>query len=150
MRKFMMISVLLIFAFQVFAKDNLFNELKTRADLKSNELLAVLYLNPATCSKCYIEPFAVLKVIEKFKTKNKIKIIALVRCDREIELSIFKRETEWKYYMYVDDGNARKKLGAKNDAFCTILNSKGNNLLNLYTGNYRKNLTSIKDFFDSQ
>jgi hypothetical protein len=81
-----------------------------KTSLKKGEFLVVTYQNPATCFKCYLEPLDIIKNMERNKGRLKIKYIALVRVDREIELKVFTRNSGWEYFVFLDDGTARTKL----------------------------------------
>jgi hypothetical protein len=132
----------------VSSQQNLFDEIKKTTDLKVDELLIVNYQNPSTCIKCYLEPMDLINYIEKIKGNKKIKYLAMVKCDREIELNVFKRETGWKYYMYVDEGDASEKLKAESKTILSILNFKGENLLNLQGMRVLENIEKIKKFLE--
>ena len=136
-------------AISVNAQNNYFNEIIAHTDLKADELLVITHQNPATCVKCYIEPMDIIREIELIKSRRKLKVkfLAIVRCDREIELKVFKREVGWNYYMLVDDGNSMRKLNLQAKTIISIFNSEGKSLLNLSGGKPRENIKKVGDFF---
>jgi hypothetical protein len=142
----MKLKIIIIFLLSIqFSFSNYIEELKRSANADSKDYILVFYLEMANCIKCYIEPYSIINNIVQDKSLEKYKIIGIIVCDRDIELKIFKKEQEWKYSMYRDDGNARKQLGAPYDSFITVINSN-NKMIHLQTGNPEKNLSSIKKF----
>lgn len=115
----------------LYAESDYFNKLKNCTNLQNGEQLVVIYQDIGSCIKCYINP---MQKIENLEKKGKIKnfrIIALVRCTREIELNIFKNQYDWKNYLFMDDGNSRKNLGANKNAKVLVLNYFGKILIEL-------------------
>ncbi|MEI6089358.1 MAG: hypothetical protein WCR42_02805 [bacterium] len=123
------IIVFIILVCSLHAKNTLFDELKLKADLQKDEQLVVIYQDIGSCIKCYLEPLAKVSNLAKEGKLKKYKIIALVRCDRAIELNVFKKQTDWKYYMYRDDGKSRKQLGANDNCKIVVLNYFGKILI---------------------
>ncbi len=143
---YIIVPLLFVIVISALSRNSLFNEIAKLSGLNENEFLLVVYLNPATCVKCYIEPFDIINYIEKNKRKAKFKYLAMVKCDREIELKVFKRETGWKYYSYVDDGTSLKKLGGEGKTVISILNHNGENQLNLREMQVMKNRKLVRGF----
>ncbi len=131
---------------QVHPQSKLFSELKDRTQLKKDEFLVVTYMQLGACVKYLVEPFEIITNVEKLDSSKKIKFIALVICDREIELKVFTRETEWEYFTYLDDGSARERLEADPATMISILNYKGDNILNLKTGERKRNIKKTISF----
>ncbi|MFH1050359.1 MAG: hypothetical protein V1779_05435 [bacterium] len=146
MRKLIFLLILTTSFSTLNSHSNLFNKLKEKSSLKKDEYLIVIYFQIGNCPKCLIEPFEIINQIEKSKKVGNVKFIALVRCDREIELKVFIRETDWKYYTFLDDGTARNNLGGEPSSIVTILNYKGNNILNCNNKEMNKNIKKINAF----
>lgn len=130
--------------------NSLFDKLKSRTELNQDELLFVTYLNPMTCAKCYIGVEELIAFIEKNKGSKKVKYLALVKVDREIELKAFKRDSGWEYYLFADDGDFYKKLDAKESTVLSVLNSFGKNIFNLNSSKSGVNLKLLKQFLDKK
>ncbi len=110
----------------LFSADEIyFNELKTKVNLQKDEQLVVLYQNIGNCSRCYVLPMEQVSKLKKAGKINKFKLVALVVCDRDIELNIYKKQHDWKYYMYRDDGKGHKKLNAKETTFLSVFDYNG-------------------------
>ncbi len=146
MKKFILPLIIFVGFINLYAQSNLFVQLKEKTALKQNEFLVIAYFQLGNCSKCLIEPFEIINQIEKSRKATKVKFVALVKCDREIELKIFTRESDWKYFTYVDDGTARNNLGAEPSAIVSILNYNGTNILNCKKDDIRKNIKKINEF----
>ena len=124
-KKTILILTFVLLSISVFGDTPLFPELKKTADLKKNEKLAVIYQTNGSCIKCYMQPTAQIAKMQEEGKIGKVKILALVRCSRDIELQVFKKNHEWNHYMYRDDGTAKKKLGVKKGSYLTIFDSGG-------------------------
>jgi hypothetical protein len=102
-----------------------FNNIKKNVSLKENEQLVVIYQDIGSCVKCYLQPMdQIAKLAKEGRIKN-FKLLALVRCDRDLELSIYKKQHDWKYYMYRDDGKGHKRLNAKETTFLSVFDYNG-------------------------
>ncbi len=102
-----------------------FNTLKKNVDLKRNEQLIIIYQDIGSCVKCYLQPMdQIAKLAKDGKIKN-FKLLALVRCDRDLELNIYKKQHNWTNYLYRDDGNGRKRLGASEITYLTVFEYDG-------------------------
>lgn len=143
-------TTILAIAMLAFANQTLFEELKEKCELSKNEFLIVIFQTPGNCVKCFIEPMDIVESITKNSTDINYKLMALVRVDREIELKVFKKENDWEHYMFVDDGNARKDLGAKGIAMMIILDSRGKIIAEFFPGQYKKNIETAKKFVKSR
>ncbi len=131
-RKTSILLCMLLIAVVLNADNSLFSKLKETTDLKKGEYLAVIYQKNGTCFKCYEQPMRkIAEVIKSGKIGNP-KILALVKCDRDIELNIFKKNHNWKYYMYRDPGDGWKKLRVPQDSYLTFFDYKGNIKYNFY------------------
>lgn len=122
---FLLSILVVIFAVSLCAESNYFNKLKNCTNLHNDEQLVIIYQNIGSCVKCYINPMQKIENLEKTGKIKNFKIIALVRCTREIELNIFKNQYDWKNYLFMDDGNSRKNLGANKKSTVLVLNYFG-------------------------
>jgi hypothetical protein len=142
----MKFKIIIIFFISIqLCYSNYLEEIKKSANADTDDFIMVFYLEMTNCSKCYIEPYSIINNIVQDKSLVRYKIIGLIVCDRDIELKIFKKEQEWKYSLYKDDGNARKQLGAPYQSFITVINPNGKKI-HLHSGNPEKNLSLIKKF----
>jgi hypothetical protein len=124
--KFFILSILIFLTTTYLCADsNYFNQLKKSTNLKKGEQLVIVYQDIGSCIKCYLEPMQKIESLAKTGKIKNYKIIALVRCKRNIELNIFKNQFNWKNYLLMDDGNSRKKLGSKEYAKVIVLNYFG-------------------------
>jgi hypothetical protein len=139
-------TAILAIAMLMFANQTLFEQLKEKCELRDGEYLIVIFQAPGTCVKCFIEPMDLVESIRKNAPNINYKLLALVRVDREIELKVFKKENDWEHYMFVDDGNARKELGAKGTAMMIILDSRGKIMAEFLPNQYNKNIEKAQKF----
>ncbi len=122
------ISILLFmfYSLNLYSLDeNYFNELKTKVNLQKDEQLVVLFQSIGNCSRCYVLP---LDQVSKLKQEGKVtkcKLLALVICDRDLELNIYKKQHAWKYYLYRDDGKGHKRLEAKETTYLSVFDYYG-------------------------
>jgi hypothetical protein len=138
--------LIIIFSDLLFSQDyEFFNELKKETNLEWDEKLIIIYQNLGNCNKCYLEPMEIIYNVTSICPDIKYKILALVRCDRKIELKVYKRDHDWKYYMFRDDGRARKKLLADNETIITLLDSNGRNLLNIKGGDMHSGIKLLRN-----
>ena len=105
-----------------------FNKLKKEVNLQKDEQLVVIYQDIGSCVKCYLHPMQIVGNLKKKGKIKKFKLLALVKCDRDIELEIYKEQHKWKYYMYRDDGDAYKRLKAKKNTYVSVFNYSGKKL----------------------
>lgn len=118
--------LMLFVTIPVFAiNQNYFNKLKKVVNLQEDEQLIVMYQDIGSCVKCYLRPMQIIENLQKKGVVKKFKLLALVKCDRDIELKIYKRQHSWKYFMYRDDGDGYKRLNAKKRTSISIFNYKG-------------------------
>ncbi len=105
-----------------------YNQLKSKVNLQKDEQLVVLFQNIGNCSRCYIVPIEQVHKLKYEGKINKFKLLALVICDRDVELNIYKKQHEWKYFMFRDDGKGHKKLNAKETTFLSVFDYNGKNI----------------------
>jgi hypothetical protein len=122
--------ILLLFSLYSYSADKTYyNKLKVVVKLKKDEQLVVIFQDIGSCSKCYIIPMEQLSKLRRDGTIKKFKLLALVFCDRDIELNIYKKQHNWKYFLYRDDGNARKHLGVKETIIMSVYDYYGKKIL---------------------
>ena len=144
-----MVRILLIIVlFSAYAgvNNDYYEVIKKKSGLKEGEYLAVIYFDNITCAKCYLEP---LEIVKQVREKNKniiLKIIALVKCDRDIELKVFKKRIKWEEPLHRDDGNAKKNLGAYESALLTVVNFEGDKLVHAVAGEMNKSIKKINKY----
>ena len=127
----------------------LFDKICKKTILSENQSLIAVYFQPATCVKCYIEPLMLIDKVSYEVDKDKFKIVGLVRCDRDIEMKVFKKQIKWTHQLYRDNGNARKELGATSDAILSVFSSNGTKSLHIRSGNNKDNVGSIVNFINN-
>ncbi len=103
-----------------------FAELKKLTNLEDTEQLIIIFQANGNCEKCYTIPMYEVKSIKENNPKQKFKLLALVQCDRDIEVNIFKKKYKWKHFLARDDGNALKKLNIPKSTILIVIDSKGN------------------------
>lgn len=143
-----MLFINIIILYWGYSQNQMLDTLKSITNIQKDEFLLITYQNPSTCIKCYIEPFELINSIDNQKGSRKFKYIALVRCDRDIELKVFARETGWKYYVYRDDGSAKEKLKASSKAIITIIPPNDCDQLNLISGQPKENFKKVRSLLE--
>jgi hypothetical protein len=93
--------------------------------LKDKEILAIVFIENGSCSKCVISPELVLDSAFK-KTGINFVIVAYVGCNRAKEIYSFKRNYDWKYFIEPDiKRKTRKLLGCEAFTELCLINSNG-------------------------
>lgn len=139
-----LIIILLFLSYQLCFSD-LIDELRNAAKAETSDNLIVFYFEMVECVKCYIEPYEIIShLVQQGDLKN-FKIIGVVVCDRDIELKIFKKEQNWKYALFRNDGKARINLNSPYNSFITVINPE-NKMLHLKPGKPEANYNKIIDF----
>ena len=135
-----LVAILLLINFAYaneFAKD-----LEKKFDLQSDEFLLIGYYQLVGCVKCNILQFTVMQKVSEIDKMQKVKLVAAVRCDRELELSLFKKEENWKHEILVDNGKLKSSLGAKEDVLMTFISGKDHKITHVY-GNENDKIDKI-------
>jgi len=120
--------ILFLFSFQnIDTNQRIIDEVK----LKYEEKVIIIYQNISGCLKCMATPMNIIyQSIKKSKNK-KIKLIALVYCRRDIELTLFKRNYNWEDYLLRVDHNVKDDLGVSESSIISVMNSYGEIILNI-------------------
>jgi len=110
----------------------LINKIITETNLKSDELLIIIYQTNGSCTKCFYQPnYLIEDVMKRVNYRDKVKIMSFVYCDREKELNIFRKKYNWKHYLLRDDGNVFKVLKIDKKSILTVMNPKGELIFNV-------------------
>ncbi len=129
MKKIILVVLAIFVSNSAFALDKAyFDDIKKSVDLQKDEDLVVMYQDIGACVKCYLRPLDIIKKLESEGVIKKYKLVALVKCDRDVELNIYKNMHEWKHYMYRDDGKGYKRLDAKRDTYISVFSYNGKKL----------------------
>jgi len=111
---------------------SLINKIISETNLKSDELLLIIYQTNGSCIKCFYQPtYLIEDVMKRVNFKNKIKFLSFVYCDREKELKIFRKKYNWKHYILRDDGNVFKVLKIDKKSILTVMNPTGEIIFNI-------------------
>ncbi len=117
---------MILFSLKLYSLDETYyNQLRSKVNLQKEEQLVVLFQNIGNCSRCYILPMEQVTKLKREGTLNKFKLLALVVCDRDAELNVYKKQHDWKYYMFRDDGKGHKRLNAKETTFLSVFDYNG-------------------------
>ncbi|HPO62095.1 MAG TPA: hypothetical protein PK762_03315 [Candidatus Kapabacteria bacterium] len=111
-----------------------------------DDLVIVAFQYPTGCMKCAIQNNEIISNLEK-KFPNKVKVIALVLCDREVELKAFIKKNNWKYPAYKVKYQELKDYGANEKSMIKIYNSKSELLLDLFIDDNETN-AKLKAFIE--
>ena len=142
----MRVLVILIFILNInLLHAGLIEDLRKAAKAEKNDVLLLFHFNILACVKCDIEPHDIIFNIRKQSIAKRIKIISTVKCDRDIELNIFKKDKNWKYSLFRNDGTLLQKLNASPGVTISVINPD-NSMLHLKPGNPRKNYDEILKF----
>jgi thioredoxin-related protein len=139
------IFLLLFFLSINFLNAEVIENIRNQIKADKNDNIVLIYLNMTGCYKCLIEPNEIINNLEINKKLSKLKLVAAVVCDRDIELKVFSKNNKWKYAMYRNDGTLKSKLKATPDILMSVINSNGE-ILHLVPGNPKKNYEKILEF----
>jgi hypothetical protein len=127
--KKMIVVLMILSSLGAAANDKYFDKLKKLTNLQKNEHLVIIYQNLGNCIKCYIKPMEQIRDLVKEGKIKKYKLLAMVRCDRDIELNIYKKQADWNDFLYRDDGFARKTFGVDENTSIIVLDYFGKILI---------------------
>jgi hypothetical protein len=118
-----------------------FQQLKAEHKIIDNQLILLYFIDSYSCAECLApQNFSldcICKYLKKNKLERKVKILALIRVDRKIELKSTLNKFGWKGDFDIDDGTVKSKLGIKNNVLISLISSKGDKILT-YTISDRK------------
>ncbi len=109
-----------------------------------DDIVVVAFQYPVGCIKCVLQIEDIIKVLNK-EFPEKVKVIALVLCDREIELKAFIKNNNWKYPAYKVKFKELKDYGATEKSMIKIYNAKSELLLDLFYDD-NETYTKLKAF----
>ncbi len=111
---------------------NSFVEIRQLTNLNTGQKLIVTFQEVGgNCVKCYDVPVALIESLKARIELSNIKIVAAVKCNRDIELNVFKKQYDWNYYIYADKKNLAKQLGVKPISGLAVFDYSGKLLLEL-------------------
>ncbi len=111
-----------------------------------DDIVVVVFQYPSGCMKCVIQNNDIISILNK-KFPKKVKVIALVLCDREIELKAFIKKNDWKYPAYKVKFQELKDYGANEKSMVKIYNAKSELLLDLFIDDDETN-AKLKAFIE--
>jgi hypothetical protein len=148
--KFRFVVVLIAFALLTGVQDSYCNDysklLLDKYPIKSNEVLACVFLDFGSCVKCVLFPAELVEKLNKDLNVN-IKIIGLVNCSRKREANDYKKHNNWHYDVEPDVGRqARAHLNCDDNTNICFINSEGKVIIQLSTYSLAsKEYKAIKD-----
>ena len=145
MKKILFILTILCLLASGFAEPKINQYIKAEKPNK-DDIVVVAFQYPVGCIKCVLQIEDIIKVLNK-NFYQKVKVFALVLCDREIELKSFIKNNNWKYPAYKVKFKELKDYGANEKSMIKIYNAKSELLLDLYYNDDETNL-KLKAFID--
>ncbi len=126
------IVLLIVLTSLSLAVSNSIIEIRNLTGLQKDEKLIVTFQEVGgNCIKCYSVPVALIESVKSRMDLKNVKIVAAVRCNRDIEINVFKKQYDWKYFIYPDKNKLRKELSVKPLSGLAVLDYTGNVLLEL-------------------
>jgi hypothetical protein len=105
-----------------------FDSIVALVKLEENERLILVFVKIGTCAKCIELPRNLIDNAEiNIKNSNikKIKRIAFVHCEREIEKIRYLKQSLWRGYGVLDDGSAKENFNIPNEVLIAIAKKNG-------------------------
>jgi len=143
----MVASIVLFLLFNSFDA-SYFESIKKTIKLNQDEYFVAVYLEPTTCGKCFLEPLDIVKRVQRESPNVKLRIIALIECDRDIEMNIFVKNINWEYGILRDDGTSRRRLGGNTSSILSIFDFSGKQSLHISGGNSIDNAKKVVKFLN--
>ncbi len=126
------IVLFLVLVTMTFSSDSSIIKLRTLTNLQAKEKLVITFQElGGSCVKCYSIPLALIESVKNRNNLSDFKIVAAVKCNRDIEVNIFKKQNDWKYYLYADKNDLAKKLGINHLSGLAVIDYSGKVLLEL-------------------
>lgn len=124
----------------VFSKEfNYRNELIKVSETKPNEIMIGVFIFHTECQKCVLYMENDLEcAIKQLKKNVDYRLIAIVTCDRDLELNQFIKNYNWKYPVYRDSKALKEQLHLKDKVEYIVLNSDGILLGSIYKNEMNK------------
>ena len=145
MKKILFILTILCFLASGFAEPKINQYIKAEKPNK-DDIVVVAFQYPVGCINCILKIDDIIKKLNQ-EFPKKVKVIALVLCDREIELKAFIKNNNWKYPAYKVKFKELKDYGANEKSMIKIYNAKSELLLDLFIDDDETNL-KLKAFID--
>lgn len=110
--------------------------------IKSNEVLACVFLDFGSCVKCVLYPAEIVEKLNK-DLNIKMKVVGMVSCSRKREANDYKKHNDWKYAVEPDiNGEEKVALGCR-DAIMCFINSSGDVIAQV------SSFTMTKDYYQA-
>lgn len=111
-------------------------------DLQDKEILFALFVSIDDCQKCVNLPMRSIECsIDKIRKVNsdfKYKLIAIVKCDRPIELKRFKKLFYWDHPVLKQTDGLYKELNISEGVEIAIFDSDLDTIVNIYQSDKAK------------
>lgn len=111
-----------------------------------DDIVVVAFQYPIGCINCILKIDDIIKVLNQ-EFPQKVKVIAMVICDREVELKAFIKNNNWKYPAYKVKFKELKDYGVSEKSMMKIYNSKSELLLDLFYSDDETN-AKLKAFIE--
>jgi len=111
-----------------------------------DDIVVVAFQYPVGCINCILKIDDIIKTLNQ-EFSNKVKVIALVLCDRDVELKAFIKNNNWKYPAYKVKFKELKDYGATEKSMMKIYNAKSELLLDLFYSDDETN-AKLKAFIE--
>ncbi len=98
--------------------------IKTSSKCSKDTKVILIFINIGECIKCNIGIKATIDSVLFKEHDTAVCITAVVPCNRDIELKVFKQNSGWDYGVFRDDGSIKEKLGLPTDTRLAIYDSK--------------------------
>lgn len=95
--------------------------------------IILLFINIGECIKCSVGAKATIDSIATEIGDNSICTVAVVRCNRAIELKIFSRNNNWTQPIYADDGTLKDNLNLPKDTRLAVYDAQ-----NVFMGSLKR------------
>ncbi len=118
------ISFFAIFNIITSRDDTLLNTIIEKTKLNEKDKLILIFTTVSDCHKCINIPMSIVQSIDETKIKL-VKFLAVISCDRDLELLCFKNLFHWEYPMIRDDGHFKQNMGLDKKTIFAIIDIKG-------------------------
>lgn len=113
-----------------------------------DDIVVVAFQYPVGCINCILKIDDIIKTLKlNQEFSKKVKVIALVLCDRDVELKAFIKNNNWKYPAYKVKFKELKDYEATERTMIKIYNAKSELLLDLFYSDDETN-AKLKAFID--
>ncbi len=127
--------IFLIILLPVVLSSQTFIELKEETNLGENQILIVMFQEITACNKCYIIPNNILECVLKNTDSSAYEVIALVNCNRDIELNIFRKNKNWVFPLLRDKNELKLLYGLDDKELIAVFDYDGKLIRKYPSGN---------------